>query len=470
MAIYHFSATIISRGRGQSVVAAVAYRCGVNLRDERYGVAHNYRGKRGVVHAELLAPQGAPEWVQNREQLWNRVEAREVRRDAQLARLIEVGLPKELNPEERVQLMRDFILRQFVARGMIADFCLRGAQNNPHAHILLTLRGVTENGFGPKERTWNGKPVLLEWRRAWAERANEHLARAGHGDRIDHRTLEAQEIELIAARRIGIARFRQNEPTLPAHVQDRISDQRRIAHENGAMILADPTVALRALTHQKPIFSRHEMERFLRSRTGSVGQFERALEAVMGSADLVALDPEAQADERFTSRDMIEAQNSLLRRAQAMSTRRAHEVAYEQWTACLEGSPPLRPLRGALQHLLGAGDFKALAISGIDKSVLLGAARELWRNVGFDVTDAPSSEEQPALDRNSVLVIDECQSRRLKELERLVAAADHARALAVLLGDADRLGAMEAAPHVATLLQRTPGFLEYVRSPATISH
>jgi ATP-dependent exoDNAse (exonuclease V) alpha subunit len=457
MAIYHLSATIISRGRGQSVVAAAAYRCGAALRDERYGLAHNYRGKRGVVHTEVLAPSGAPEWAQDREQLWNRVEAREIRRDAQLARLIEVGLPLELTPDERVDLMRDFILREFVAIGMIADFCIRGEANNPHAHILLTLRGITPQGFGPKQRAWNGKPLLLEWRRAWAERANEHLARAGHGDRIDHRTLEAQEIELIAARRIGVARARRNEPNLPAHLRDRISDQRRIAHENGRMILEDPTVALRALTHQKPIFSHHELKRFLRSRTGSAEQFELVLQAVAKSADLVALDPHPQGDGRFTSRDMIEAQSSLMRRAQAMSARRAHEVEFEQCAALLESSPPLRPLRGALEHLLGAGDLKALALTGPDKSVLLRAARELWVGVGFEVTDARPNSAQPELKRNSVLVIDECQSLRLKELERHVAAADRARALAVLLGDADKLRAMKEAPHFQALLQCTPG-------------
>ena len=89
MAIYHLTANVVSRARGQSAVAAAAYRMGATLRDQRYGVTHNYVGKRGVSHAEIIAPDGAPAWVGDRQELWNRVEARELRKDSQLARLIE---------------------------------------------------------------------------------------------------------------------------------------------------------------------------------------------------------------------------------------------------------------------------------------------------------------------------------------------------------------------------------------------
>ena len=190
MAIYHLTVDIISRGRGQSAVAAAAYRSGVTLRDHHYGVTHSHAGKRGVVHAQILAPADAPAWARDREVLWNRVEGREPRKDSQLARLIEVGLPVELSADERVALLRDYIDQQFVEHGMVADLSVRGEARNPHAHIMLTLRGLTPSGFGPKERGWNGKSVLLKWRAAWAAVANEHLARAGHAVRIDHRTLE----------------------------------------------------------------------------------------------------------------------------------------------------------------------------------------------------------------------------------------------------------------------------------------
>ena len=207
------------------MVAAAAYRLGAALRDRRYGVTHNYVGKRGVTHAEIMAPAVAPHWVHDREALWNTVEASELRKDSQLARLIEVGLPIELSAAERVALVRDYVAEEFVAKGMIADFCVRGDPGNPHAHILLTLRALTPTGFGRKERRWNGKSMLLDWRTAWAERVNEHLARAGHAARIDHRTLAAQQIELMPERRIGIGRARVESGALPAHLEERIAEQ-----------------------------------------------------------------------------------------------------------------------------------------------------------------------------------------------------------------------------------------------------
>src|SRR6202166_1693525 len=219
------------------MVAAAAYRLGAALRDQRYGVTHNYFGRRGVTHSESMAPAVAPHWVHDREALWNAVQASACRKDSRLARLTEVGLPIELSSEERLALVRDYVAEEFVAQGMIADFCVRGDPNNPHAHILLTLRAVTSGGFGPKERRWNGKSVLLEWRCAWAERVNEHLARAGHAARIDHRTLAAQQIELMPERRIGIGRARVESGALPAHLEERIAEQLRIAKANGETIL-----------------------------------------------------------------------------------------------------------------------------------------------------------------------------------------------------------------------------------------
>ena len=200
VAIYHLSAKVIGRSQGRSAVAAAAYRSGGRLRDERQGAEHDYSRKRGVAHAEVLAPDDAPDWMRDRERLWNAVEAAERRRDAQLAREVELALPRELGREARLELARGFVRRQFVERGMVADLAVHegrardgGAQ--PHAHVMLTMRVLTTGGFGPKERGWNGPSVLEGWREAWAREANAALERAGRGERIDHRTLEAQRAE-----------------------------------------------------------------------------------------------------------------------------------------------------------------------------------------------------------------------------------------------------------------------------------
>ena len=200
MAIYHLSAKVISRAGGRSSVAAAAYRTAGRLRDDRQGLEHDYSRKGGVVHSEIMAPENAPDWMRDRDQLWNAVEAVEKRRDAQLAREIEVALPRELDRGERLELLRGFVQREFVDRGMVADVAIhegkaRDGHGQPHAHVMLTMRELIGEGFGKKDRSWNAPDVLMGWREAWARDANAALERAGRSERIDHRSLEAQRVE-----------------------------------------------------------------------------------------------------------------------------------------------------------------------------------------------------------------------------------------------------------------------------------
>ncbi len=456
MAIYHLSANVISRARGQSIVAAAAYRAGARLRDERYGVVHNYVGRRTCAHAEIMAPDGTPEWVRDRELLWNRVEAAEPRKDSQLARVIEVGLPIELTPVQSLALLRDYIAAVFVARGMIADFSVRRDNpDNPNAQILLTLRGVTLEGFGPKERRWNGKSNLLEWRGAWADRVNRHLAQAGHAVRIDHRTLEAQQLELTPARRLGIGRTTAVGLDLPHPVAERMVEQQRIAGANGALIIEDPTVALRALTHQSPAFSEPDLERFLRSRTQAGEQFSAALRAVLQSPELVPLPPASGAARRFTSRDMIEAARSLERRVTVMAGRRGHSIAPHDLAAVLARVPlPDRVLAGVFADLIGVGAAKAVALGDDEgKARLIEAVAAAWVGSGFEVVRVtPQTLGQSKLAARSVLVIEDAEMLGLKALERAVGAADAARAKVVLVADLPRLRALgDEAPFAIVL-------------------
>src|SRR5262249_11166201 len=121
MAIYHFTARVISRSKGRSAVAAAAYRSAPQLHDYRQDLTFDYAAKTDVVNSEILAPHGAAEWVQNRELLWNAVEAGEKRRDSQVAREVEFALPEELRQSEGIALPRAFVEREFVSRAMVAD-------------------------------------------------------------------------------------------------------------------------------------------------------------------------------------------------------------------------------------------------------------------------------------------------------------------------------------------------------------
>ncbi len=197
MASFHFSAQVIGRGKGRSAIAAAAYRSGAQLADERAGVAYDYRRRRGVVHSEILVPEGGALWLGDREKLWNHVQAIERRKDAQLAREINMALPHELPAEERRNLVLGFVREQFVARGMVADVAIHepteGDPRNHHAHVMLTLRRATAAGLDRvKTRAWNSDSLLNGWRELWAAHQNRFLERGGHADRVDHRTLAAQ--------------------------------------------------------------------------------------------------------------------------------------------------------------------------------------------------------------------------------------------------------------------------------------
>ena len=161
----------------------------------------DFRRRRGVAHTEILLPNGSASWLADRERLWNCVETMERRIDAQLAREINLALPHELDPGQRLELLRGFVCEQFVARGMVADIAIHHPvpekgddPRNVHAHILLTLRQATAEGLRRvKTREWNSDACLLAWRRAWAEHQNRWLQQyVPRAEPVDHRRLTAQ--------------------------------------------------------------------------------------------------------------------------------------------------------------------------------------------------------------------------------------------------------------------------------------
>ena len=152
MAIYHMQAKVVSRGSGRSAVAASAYMSCSRMYNDYDGIQHDYTRKHGLIYQEvLLPPMAPPEW-KDREQLWNAVEAAEKTKDSRLAREFVVALPFELDKDSNISLLQDFIQRNFVDMGMCADFAIHDTDgHNPHAHILLTVRPLNENG------TWQYK-------------------------------------------------------------------------------------------------------------------------------------------------------------------------------------------------------------------------------------------------------------------------------------------------------------------------
>lgn len=208
MALYRLEVKILGRSAGHSAIAAAAYRSGNKIFDERNEKTHDYTRKTGVKNSLILAPAGSPDWVFDRERLWNEVEKSEKRKDAQLAREVIVALPRELNETARLKLLNDFVSNEFVAKGMIADVSYHNPKagdggENPHAHIMLTMRDITLEGFQKKNRSWNtavftkddyirDKSQLVGLRATWADYVNNALASSGNSSTVSHLSNTAQ--------------------------------------------------------------------------------------------------------------------------------------------------------------------------------------------------------------------------------------------------------------------------------------
>jgi ATP-dependent exoDNAse (exonuclease V) alpha subunit len=275
MAIYHLHVKVIGRKSGSSAVASAAYRSASRLRDERLDRSHDFSGKRGVVHSEVMLPENAPRAWSDRERLWNDVEAFEIRKDAQLAREVEFAIPREMTQAQGIELAHDFARGEFVDRGMIADLNVHwdmaeDGSPKPHAHVMLAMRAVDENGFGPKVRDWNRTEMVERWRERWAELANERLAELDIDARIDHRSWEAQGIALEPQSQIGAPAQRMEGEGNEA---DRAAVHREIARGNGARIIADPSLGLDAITHQQSTFTRRDIAVFAHRHSDGIDQF-----------------------------------------------------------------------------------------------------------------------------------------------------------------------------------------------------
>jgi hypothetical protein len=208
---YHFHAKVGGRSGGKSAVAAAAYRAGDDLEitseralmlaqkvSEEEGketrVRQDYTRRDGVVHSEILAPDSAQDWVRNRQELWNKVEDSEKRKDAQLFRELTLGLPHNMDEETHKDLVRDFVKDIFVSEGMVADIAIHkparhNDERNVHAHVMLTMRELDGDSFSSKKnREWNNKELVDVWRKKWEEHLNAAAEKLDLAERADCRS------------------------------------------------------------------------------------------------------------------------------------------------------------------------------------------------------------------------------------------------------------------------------------------
>ncbi len=382
MAIYHLSMKPISRASGRSAVAAAAYRAGDRLENARDGMVHDFTRKAGIEHAEIVLPGDTigvdglvvrgdgPAWARDRSALWNAAEAGEKRKDARVAREIEVALPHELSAEQRLALTREFSQALAKQYGVVVDFAIHRPHGdtdvrNYHAHIMMTTRKVVAGAgvespsasaavssagktaqpqeVGPsagvvgrlgeksalelenKKLTALGLPTsheqLRDIRIDWEQRTNAHLARAGLDIRIDHRSHQECGLEIEPTQHVGVHATQMERRGLDV---SRVRLDEDAAKRNASVIREKPEQVLTLITNEKSVFDRRDIARALHravdwngagSATGSAATstiagavaFQSAMAKVMASSALVELQA-ARRDE--TGREIEPARYS----------------------------------------------------------------------------------------------------------------------------------------------------------------
>ncbi|MDD2878749.1 MAG: MobQ family relaxase, partial [Acidiphilium sp.] len=305
MAIYHLSMKPIARSSGRSAVAAAAYRAADRLENERDGLVHDFTRKAGVEHSEIVLPGdtvgsdgstvrgSGPEWARDRSALWNAAEGGEKRKDARVAREIEVALPHELSSSQRLALTREFSQALAKQYGVAVDFAIHSPHGqtdvrNHHAHIMMTTRKFEETGqriasggadvagppqkFGEKSslELENKKLVALglptsheqlrDIRIGWEQRTNAHLAQAGFDVRIDHRSHQECGLEIEPTQHVGVHATQMERRGMEV---SRVRLDEEAARRNAAVIREKPEQVLTLITNEKSVFDRRDIARTL---------------------------------------------------------------------------------------------------------------------------------------------------------------------------------------------------------------
>ena len=483
MAIYHLRAKIISRGAGKSAVAAAAYRSASELEDKKQNLIFDYSHKHGVEYSAILAPEHAPEWVKDRAKLWNEVEASEKRINSQVAREIEIAIPVELTKSQKIELVKEFVLNQFVSQGMVADINIHlDNPENPHAHILLTTREISLDGFTTKNRSWNQKENLLLWREKWAESANNYLRAAGYEIAIDHRSYKDQGIEVTPTFHLGYKLYGMLK-TGGISDYDRLKEYQEIASKNAEKIINEPSIALTALTKQQSVFTEIDIAKFANRNSNDTEQYNQVVAAIKNSSQIIAIAQTDAGRTIYTTREMIEIEASLVQNALSLSEKNNHLVNDKYKTQALQDNQNIVLNEGqlrALEHVLSARDLNVIiGFAGTGKSTMMNIAKNAWEAQGYRVLGTALSgiaaqnlqdsgiqsrtidslmmslDKSIVLTSKDIIVVDEAGMVDSAKLSKLLFKVEAANAKMVLIGDPEQLQPIQAGAPFRVIAERT---------------
>jgi ATP-dependent exoDNAse (exonuclease V) alpha subunit len=238
MANYHMEISVISRGKGHSVVRKISYICGQKLRD-KYNDRTYYHNRRDVVQWEIFLPEQAPYEFHDLQKLCDEIDNAEVRYDARTAREFKGSLPNELPVPELCQIVREYVENNFIRKGLCAVVAIHEGRNemspeknNPHVHIIVPTRSVERDGFSKKkDREWDKYKYIDIWREHWADVQNRAYQRNGLDIRVSHESLEVQGIcdrePTIHLSRIDLQKERNGERTMRGDQKRAIQERNR---------------------------------------------------------------------------------------------------------------------------------------------------------------------------------------------------------------------------------------------------
>jgi len=484
MAAFHFTVKIHSRAKGASAVRAAAYRAAERLHDQRAGKTEDYSRKSDVYEAAIFAPEGAPARMLDRASLWNAVEAREKRRDAQLAQEIEINLPRELTDGQNWQILTDFVHLHLVKHGRLCDVAMHvgeasDGEAHPHAHILMPMRAIAGDGFGEKhpDCDWrkflNRRDRLGELRAAWSDFARARAAELGIdlGPDWDHRSFTDRGIDLEGQPKRGATAQRLDRE---GEATDRAAEILEAQRRNGKRLLDRPDIVLEALTQRQSTFTEADLARWIH-RHSADDQFAGILAAAKDMSFLVGIDEAGR--ERFSTAEMIALERRMVDEAQELAARGGHRVGHVQLSERLSHEQ-----RAAAHHVLEAGDLACLVgFAGSGKSTMLAEVRQALEGKGFRVRGAALSgiaaenltqgsgieartiasltyaweHDRDPLARGDVLVVDEAGMIGSRELSQLIARASDVGAKIILVGDPEQLQAIDAGAAFRAVMERT---------------
>ena len=526
MALAHLHASVI--GAGSCPIASAAYRHRTTMTDTMNDVV-SYAHLNDLAHEEIALPVNAPAWLRDlladksvagaSEALARAVVERETRVDAVFFGDKEIALPVELDHVQHLALVREFVAEQFTARGLIADWVIHvptGKADNPHIHLMHTIRELTPDGFGRKcipvldregqVQRVNGKivyqrflerPVELKaLRLAWGDVVNKHLALAGLDNRIDMRSHAEQGLSVAPTTHIGPKPFAMAErfgdiSSLHDHALSRMQ-----AVDD---LVADPGQLLIKISRERSTFSAHDIARELARIVDEKRVFHEVLARVMAHPDLVRWNAEVRHPETnrvmqaalYSTREIVAAETFLAQAADRMATPAGFDVGarlVDRGIAAVETADRARPFRfadeqvEAVRHVTGGAAIAAVVgIAGAGKSTMLGAANRAWiadgRRVfgaalagkaatGLEASSGIASRNlhsweaswkhgHDLLAAGDVFVIDEAGMVGSLQLSRIVAAVEAAGAKLVLVGDARQLQPIEAGAAFRAITERT---------------